>query len=102
MAKSSSNLEVFSKVITTLARDAAMGASGVSLIADTRSKKAVRVSFLPNEKVQVDIAVIASLGGSIPAKAAELQDIVKNQIESATKFKVNAVNVSVEGVDIEQ
>ncbi len=102
MAKDNANFDVFSKVITTLARDAAAEVDGVSLVEDGRIKKAVSVSFLQNEKVQVDIAVTVAFGSSIPAMVAELQEHVKREIEASTKFRVNAVNVSVEGVDIEQ
>ncbi len=102
MAKVSSDFDVFSKVISTLARDAAAEVTGVSLIEDGRTKKAVSVSFLQNKKVQVDVAVTVAFGSSIPAKVAELQEHVKHEIEESTKFVVNAVNVSVEGVDIEQ
>ena len=102
MAKKSSDIDVFSKVISTLARDAAAEVAGVSLVKDGRIKKALSVCFLQNEKVQVDIAVTLAFGSSIPAKVAELQEHVKREIEASTKFKVNAVNVSVEGVDIEQ
>ncbi len=101
MAKNSADLEVFSKVITALARDAAAEIVGVRL-AQSKRGGAVKVSFLPNEKVQVDIAVTVALGGSIPSKVAQLQENVKSQIEAATKFRINAVNVSVEGVDVEQ
>ena len=102
MAKGNSDLEVFSKVITTLARDAASEVAGVSLVEDSRWKKAVKVSFLPNEKVQVDLSVNIDLSGNIPSKVAELQECVKREIESSTKFKVNAVNVGVEGIVTEQ
>ena len=102
MAKKSSDLDVFSKVISTLARDAAAEVAGVSLVEEGRIKKAISVSFLPNQKVQVDISVTIALGSSIPMKVAELQEHVKREIEASTKFKVNAVNVGVVGVDIEQ
>lgn len=102
MTKNSSDREVFSNVITALARDAATEVSGIVLVDGRRAQRAVSVTILPNEKVQVDLAIDVALAGSIPTKVAELQEKVKTQIENATKFKVNAVNVSVEGVNIEQ
>ncbi len=96
------NLEVFSKVITALARDAALEVGGISLREGKRAKEAVRVSFLQNEKVQVDISVNIALGFSVPSTVATLQERVKTRIEASTKYKVNSVNVDVISVDAEQ
>lgn len=96
------NLDVFSKVITALARDAAADAQGIKLVDDKRAKQAVKVSFLQNEKVQVDICVSVAIGASVPKVVAALQERVKMQIEGATKFKVNSVNVKVDSVAVEQ
>ena len=72
MALDSSNTEVFAKVITSLARDAAQEVNGIRLAADKRSQKAVKVCFLPNEKVQVDMMISVAMGGSLPSKVAQL------------------------------
>ena len=102
MPNSNSDSQVFSKVMTTLARDAANEVGGVSLAKDSRLKKAVQVSFLPNQKVQIDLTIGIASGVSVPSKVAELQECVKREIESTTKFKVNAVNVAISCVTNEQ
>lgn len=102
MPNNNSDSQVFSKVMTALARDAANEVGGVRLAKDGRLKKAITVSFLPNEKVQIDLIVGVAPGVSVPSKVAELQECVKREIESATKFKVNAVNVTISFVANEQ
>lgn len=97
----SKNLEVFSKVFTTLAVDAASNVQGIEL-PDVKRSHAVTVTFLPNDKVILDMVVNIELGRSVPQAVAELQDSVKSQIESATKYKVHAVNVHVKNVLISQ
>ena len=98
----SKNLEVFSKVIATLATDAASNVQGVELPDLKRSHSAVSVTFLPNDKVALEIVVNIEMGRSVPQTVAELQGIVKAQIEGATKYKVHAVNVHVKNVMVNQ
>lgn len=102
MAKNSSDRDIFANVIITLAMDAASEVSGVYLVLDRRSHRSVGVRFLQNEKVCVDLFVNVALGEIIPSKVAELQERVKARIESATKFNVNAVNVVVNDVNVDQ
>lgn len=99
---SSKNLDVFSKVIVALAKDAAADVDGITLPDSKRSKSAVSVYFLPNDKVTVDMFVNISSKCTVPTAVASLQENVKCQIESATKYKVHSVNVQVMNVDIEQ
>lgn len=42
------------------------------------------------------------LGYTVPSQVATLQEKVKNQIEGATKFKVQSVNVQVVNVNVAQ
>ena len=98
----SQDIDVFSKAIVTLAKDAASTVSGVKLVSERRSREAVKVSFLQNQKVQVDMIISIALGNSVPTTVAALQDVVKSHIEGATKFNVNSVNVHVSSVDAEQ
>ena len=98
----SNNLDTFNKVITSLATDAVADVEGISLLGTKKSRGAVSVYFLPNEKVSVDMFVNISQGYTVPAAVAALQENVKNQIERATKYKVHTVNVHVMSVSIEQ
>ncbi len=100
--EASKNLDVFGKVITALATDAAMEVEGISLLNAKRSKGAVSAYFLPNERVVVDMFIAISSRCAVPTVVATLQEKVKNQIESATKYNVQSVNVQVMNVEVEQ
>lgn len=101
MTRENKDIEVFNKVITTLATEAAARVEGISLERTGRRKEAVSVNFLENDRVQVNIVVAINGGYTVPQTVAKLQETVKTQIESTTKYKVHAVNVSVNGVRME-
>lgn len=98
----SNNLATFGKVISSLAADTVAEVEGISLPGSKKSRNAVSVYFLPNEKVAVEFFVDIAQGYSIPTTVASLQEKVKAQIERATKYKVHAVNVHVMNVSAEQ
>ena len=97
----SKNLDTFNKVITSLASDAVADVEGISLFGTKKSRRAVSVYFLPNEKVSVDMQVVIAQGHAVPVTVAALQENVKYQIERATKYKVHTVNVHVMSVSME-
>lgn len=100
MAKEKSS--VLNEVLVSLATEAAHDVEGVHLLNSKRNRGAVSVYILPNEKVTVDLFVSIDLGYSVPSAVAVLQEKVKNQIESATKFKVQSANVQVVNVNVAQ
>ncbi|MEG1880094.1 MAG: Asp23/Gls24 family envelope stress response protein [Oscillospiraceae bacterium] len=61
--------------------------------------KGVKVTVSEN-KVTLDLAIIVEYGAKIPDVAWEIQEKVKNEVESMTGLTVAAVNVSVEGVNV--
>lgn len=97
----SKNLDTFNKVITSLATDAVADVEGISLLGTRKSRGAVSVYFLSNEKVSVDMFVVIAQGYAVPVTVAALQENVKYQIERATKYKVHTVNVHVMSVSME-
>lgn len=100
MAKEKSS--VLNEVLVSLATEAAQDVEGVNLLNSKRNRGAVSVYILPNEKVTVDLFVSIDLGYSVPSAVAVLQEKVKNQIEGATKFKVQSANVQVVNVNVAQ
>lgn len=100
MAKDKSS--VLNEVLVSLATEAAQDVEGVHLLNSKRNCAAVSVYVLPNEKVAVDLFVSIDLGYTVPSQVATLQEKVKNQIEGATKFKVQSVNVQVVNVNVAQ
>ncbi len=89
-------------VLVSLASDACQGVEGICLLNSKRNKGAVSVYVLPNEKIAVDLFINIEQGYTVPATVAVLQERVKTQIENATKYKVQSVNVQVMNVNIAQ
>ncbi len=103
MAKDNAkSISVLSDVLVSLATEAAQDVEGICLLNSKRNRGAVSVYVLPNEKVAVDLFVNIELGYRVPSQVAQLQEKVKKQIEGATKFKVQSVNVQVMNVNVAQ
>lgn len=103
MARNSTKItNTMMSVLVSLASDACRGVEGICLLNSKRNKGAVSVYVLPNEKVTVDLFINIEQGYTVPSAVAVLQEKVKAQIEGATKFKVQSVNVQVMNVNIAQ
>lgn len=99
---STKNTGAVTSVLISLANDACQGVEGICLTSSKRNKNATSVSVLPNEKVCVDLFVNIEQGYTVPSTVAVLQEKVKTQIESATKYKVQSINVQVMNVNVIQ
>ena len=53
------------------------------------------------DSAKIDVNIIVEYGSRIPDIAFEIQNRVKKAVESMTGFKVEEVNVHVQGVDID-
>ena len=96
-------LSVFSDVIKSLAIDATAGVEGVVLHQHEGIKKMLfgsgtSVSFLPNDKVTVDITIDILGGYTVPAVVAAVQEKVKAEVEGSTKYHIHSVNIHVKKV----
>ena len=60
--------------------------------------KGIKVEKTDN-KAKIDVNIIVEYGSRIPDVAYEIQNRVKKAVESMTGFKVEEVNVHVQGVD---
>ena len=60
--------------------------------------KGIKVDKTEN-KAKIDVNIIVEYGSRIPDVAFEIQNRVKKSVESMTGFKVEEVNVHVQGVD---
>lgn len=97
------NMSVFSDVIASLVYDAAMGVEGVIVLRGNdgfikSARDGVAVTFLPNEKVSIDLSINVHFGFTVPALAAAVQETVKLAVEGSTKYKVHSINVHVKDV----
>lgn len=64
--------------------------------------KGVRINITEDNIVTVDLNVIVDFGVVIPDVAWKVQDKVKTSIEEMTDLKVQAVNVNVQGINLEK
>lgn len=78
-------------------------ASGLAekLGAKKNPQKGVKVTVSPEGAV-IDLLIVVAFGVRIPELCWEVQENVKNSVESMTGTKVTCVNVFVEGVSFEK
>lgn len=111
--ESTGNIKISPDVIATVAGIATneikgvagMGGSVVGGIAEILGGKknkgrGVKVDMVDNNVV-IDLYIIVEYGARIPDIAWEIQDNVKNSVESMTGMNVENVNIHVEGVSFE-
>ncbi len=98
----------YEDIIMSIAGVAAYKISGVaslSAIAGRRSRrrapKSVQVA-VRNDNAYIDMYLNAFSGVSVPDLAYDVQLAVKTEVESATKYKVRAVNINVMGIVVNQ
>ena len=97
------NIAVFKSVIKSIVSDAIVEVEGVAVADPKRYKKnGIEVEFLENDKVSVHIPVVVELGYTVPIAVASVQEKVKGEIESATRFRVGNIDVEVVSVSVPQ
>lgn len=69
---------------------------GVALISG--KKKGIRLYF-EKDGVFADVSVIVNYGYNIPELAFRIQQAIKHNVESMTKYRVAKVDVHIQGVD---
>lgn len=105
-------LKIADEVIAVCAVNAALKTEGVASLAggisNTLSKsilgkelmaKGVKVSQSEGS-VAIDVYIIVKYHAKIPAVAWDIQENVKNEVQSMTNISVTAVNIHVQGVEI--
>lgn len=108
------NIKIAVDVVATIAGIAASGVEGVAsmyssiagglaemLGAKKSPGKGVKVEMKENNVV-VDIFIVVDYGVKIPELAWEIQESVKNSIETMTGLDVEKVNIHIEGVSFEK
>lgn len=95
------NLVVYAEVIKNLAIDAVKDVDSIEIIGiEKRVTKglkacAVNVYFLQTKKVSIDVFVNIKQGNKVPETVALIQEKIKNEVESSTKYLVHSVNVKI-------
>ena len=77
-------------------------AGGISEVLSGKKNmaKGIKVDKTDN-KAKIDVNIIVEYGSRIPDVAFEIQNRVKKSVENMTGFKVEEVNVHVQGVNTE-
>ena len=101
----------YEDIIASIASVAAFKVSGVaslSSVAGMRGKsqrrqpKSVLVSIGEDGSVTIDVFVNAFSGVSVPDLAYDIQQTICHEVESATKYRVKAVNINIAGIVFNQ
>lgn len=61
--------------------------------------KGIKV-YQDEDGVEIDVHITVKYNAKIPAVAWDIQENVKNEVQTMTEIKVKAVNIHVEGVEI--
>ena len=106
-----SNIQIADDVVAVIAGKAVSEAPGVYAMAGgfaggisevfsgkKNMSKGIKVDKTEN-KAKIDVNIIVEYGSRIPDVAYEIQNRVKKSVEGMTGFKVEEVNVHVQGVD---
>lgn len=112
MVHGEEKIKISDEVIAVCAVNATLKTEGVASLAggltNVLSKnilgkelmsKGVKVSQT-DDGVQIDVHIIVKYHVKIPAVAWDIQEKVKNEVQSMTGLSVTAVNIHVEGVEI--
>lgn len=107
-------VNISDEVVATIAGIAAMEIDGVAAMASSvvgaiaekfgakkNPQNGVKVSVTP-EGAAIDLYIIVDFGVRIPELAWEVQENVKNSVETMTGIDVLTVNVRIEGVNFEK
>lgn len=107
------NIKISVEVVSTIAGIAASEIHGVSCMytsfvdgvaqrlgAKKNNTKGVRVD-MSSTNVSIDLYIVVDYGVKIPELAWEIQENVKNSVESMTGLKVTKVNIHIEGINFD-
>ena len=103
------NIHISEEVLAAISAAAALEVEGVSALsanlgsdlAELLGKKSLTKGIhiqLEEEKVKVDLSILMKYGHTIPEVGKNVQDGVKNAVESMTGLGVSEVNVTVTGI----
>ena len=104
------NIQISEDVISVMAGMAIQDIEGVAKgatgfaggISEALGKKnigkGVKVE-IKDKEVTVDVGIIIKYGAKIPELAKQIQDKIKNDVETMTGFEVISVNVKIQGIE---
>lgn len=110
--KINGNIKISDDVIATIANIAVSEVDGVvkkytnpeskTLLGKKNITKGVRVTKISDEVISLEVDIVVLYGAKLVEVAWNVQDNVKNHVESMTGFNVDKVNVHIINVEIEK
>ena len=97
----SQSRSVLNDIVTIAVKEVQGVASIYSRGGGKKTNSGVKIEFMDNHSVIVDVSVNIFFGCGVPDAAFAIQENVKQSVETMTEFKVKAVNVSVLSVEFE-
>lgn len=85
-----------SGIVSGIVELAIQEVEGVSLL--PAKKKGIKL-FFEKEGIVADISVIVDYGYNVPSLAFRIQQSIKHNVESMTKYKVSKVDVHIQDVN---
>jgi len=107
------DIQIANDVISTIAKVAVTGVSGVYAMAGgivggisevlsgkKNSTKGIKVELI-DKAANIDVNIIVQYGVRIPDVAFEIQNRVKKEVETMTGLTVSKVNIHVQGINLD-
>lgn len=98
-------VKISNDVVSTIANLAALEIEGVESNTTFTDKilknNSVKIQ-IENEEVNLDVAVMVAYGVSVPELALQVQENVKNTVETMTGLNVSQVNIHVQGISLKK
>lgn len=104
-------IRISSEVVSVIATNAALEVTGVASLAGgiagnilgrKNPFKGIKVEVTDNRQVNIDLHIIVEYGARIPDVAWNLQERIKQNVETMTGLHVNEINIHVQGVSFEK
>lgn len=99
--------DTYINIITSIVGMASSKVDGVASVSSeagslmnrimARNHHSIEIDFTPSNQVVISMSINVYSNYSVPKLTAELQEIITEEVEKATFFKVKAVNVIVVG-----
>ncbi len=98
-------VKISNEVVATIAGLAALEVDGVETNTTFTDKilknNGVKIQ-IEEEDVNLDVMVMVEYGKSVPELALQVQENVKNTVETMTGLKVSQVNIHVQGISFKK
>jgi len=73
--------------------------SGLMELVGKKSCASIKVEFLHNDEVKVEVPLVIKYGYNIPDIAAKVQENVRNNLEKMTNLSIRDININIQGIE---